>query len=425
MVRLSQLTSATGLTANAAAARAAAVDPAVRKRTAIIAERDAAVRTSDLANVPQLTATLGYTRLSELDAVELAPGVSVPQVLDTFTTKLELSIPLTDYFLRFPALTEAAELRKKAARVDARSAELQAESRARTAYWQWVRASLRVIVSEQSLTQVRATVAQMQARVDAQRASRADLLRIKAQEADARRALFSAQERAGTSERQLRQVIGARPDEVLAIGEDVFAVPALPDLGVGIEALTTQAASQRSEIAAIDLAVDALAASRRATDAGLYPRVDAFASVNYDNPNSRVLLGGSEWDATWAAGLRLTWKLNDVLAVDPQSDAIGAQIQQLRADRDTLTRQLELTIADVVQNVNIALESRRTTADAKAAAEESYRIRAELLANDRATAVELVDAETELTRVRIQEIDALIDLRIALSDLTYTLGDPR
>ena len=149
----------------------------------------------------------------------------------------------------------------------------------------------------------------------------------------------------------------------------------------------------------------------------------AFASVDYDNPNSRVFLGGERFDATWMAGVRLSWRLGDALAVAPQQDQLRAQVIALRADKENLARQLELAIADALRAVRVAVATRETTIEAEAAAEEGYRIRAELLANDRATAVELVDAETELTRTRFQEVDALIDLRVALSNLAYALGE--
>ncbi len=421
-LRLTQIIATGGLTADAAAARALKVDPQVARRDAVIAERVANVTTTELGRVPQLTAALSYTRLSEVDMPELTPGLTLPQVLDNYSIKLELSVPLSDYLLRFPALVEASELRLKAAKIDRRTAELDAANRARRAYWQWVRAELRVVVSEQSLTQVSATTEQMRARVEAQRASRADLLRIQAQEADARRGLFAAREQARFTQRQLRQLIGAGPDEVLTIGEDVMAVPVLPALG-SIETQVGVALKQRSEVASLDLAIAAIDRNVDATRAGLFPRLDAFGQANYDNPNSRILLGGDEFNGSWAVGLRLSWKLNDALSVDPAIDAARAQIAQLRADRDTLARGLEIAIADATRAVKVAVETRATTVEAKAAAEESYRIRKELLAADRATAVELVDAESELTRTRIQEIDALIDLRIALSDLDYALGN--
>ena len=55
-------------------------------------------------------------------------------------------------------------------------------------------------------------------------------------------------------------------------------------------------------------------------------------------------------------------------------------------------------------------------------AETAYRVRKDQYLAGRATNVELTDAETELTRSRIEYIDALIDARIAAVRLEYALG---
>lgn len=419
--RLDALVATDGLTAEVAAARAAAHDPTARRRVATTRERLAQLSQTELQYVPQVTATAQYSRLSEVDMPELAPGISLPQVLDNYSLKLELAIPLSDYLFRFPALADAAELRVRAARVDEQSAAEAAAQSGRRLYWQWVRSQLRVLVDQQSVTQLAATVVQVQARVDAQRASRADLLRIQAQLAEARRGVIVAEQRAAFDAQRLRQAIGAGPDEPLTIGEDIFAAPATP-ARAALATLLDEAARSRSELRALDTMIAALDRSSDATEAGWLPRLDAFASANYDNPNQRFLLGGDAFNGTWMVGARLSWKLNDALAVDPQRDQIGAQVEQLRADRDGLVRQLEVALADAQRALAVAAASRVANVEAKAAAEESYRMRKDLLAADRATAVELIDAETELSRVRLQEIDVLIDLRLALSELDYTLG---
>jgi outer membrane protein TolC len=49
-------------------------------------------------------------------------------------------------------------------------------------------------------------------------------------------------------------------------------------------------------------------------------------------------------------------------------------------------------------------------------------VRKELLVLERATAVELVDAESEVTRARIAALSARVDLRIALVQLARATG---
>jgi len=77
------------------------------------------------------------------------------------------------------------------------------------------------------------------------------------------------------------------------------------------------------------------------------------------------------------------------------------------------------------QDIANAQRAIATTAKGLDAAEESYRVRRALLAAERVTAVELVDAETELTRARIAALDARIDLRIAIAGLAHALGNDR
>ena len=72
-----------------------------------------------------------------------------------------------------------------------------------------------------------------------------------------------------------------------------------------------------------------------------------------------------------------------------------------------------------MREAEVAIES---TARGLAAAEESYRVRRSLFQNGRATSVELTDAETDLTRARLEAINARVDLRIAHVRIEHALG---
>ena len=75
---------------------------------------------------------------------------------------------------------------------------------------------------------------------------------------------------------------------------------------------------------------------------------------------------------------------------------------------------------DVVEEE--ARVAEQTTARGLAAAQESYRARRLLYQNGRATTVELLDAETDLTRARLDALGARIDERVASVRLAYALG---
>ena len=57
-----------------------------------------------------------------------------------------------------------------------------------------------------------------------------------------------------------------------------------------------------------------------------------------------------------------------------------------------------------------------------ASAREAYRVARELFNNGRATSTTLTDAETELTRARLEVLNALVEARISRVRLDHALG---
>ena len=101
----------------------------------------------------------------------------------------------------------------------------------------------------------------------------------------------------------------------------------------------------------------------------------------------------------------------------------AAETRELRADRENLEHGTRLAVLAAQQAVLLAQRALATSQKGLAAAEEGYRVRQALLGAQRATAVELVDAETELTRARITALNARVDLRVALTQLAHALGN--
>jgi outer membrane protein TolC len=408
-----------GLTADVAAARAAKVSPEARRRREETSSAHAQVEQAKLARLPRVDTTLRYTRLSD---VTLPPGlamfVTVP--LNNYNADAQLGVPLSDYFLRFPSLIDAAKAGEDASRVAERATQVAASQDARVAYYEWVRSRLQVVVAERLVAQVGRTVDQLSALVEVQRASRADLLRLQAQKAQADLVLVQARDGAVIREEQLRILIGAEPEEQLAIGEDVRAEITIPEPGK-VDDLAREALGRRLESRTLTLAEQALIRQRQAQKTDRYPHLSAFAQANYDNPNQRAF-GSSDWQFTWAVGAQVTWSPNDTLLTGARIDDTDAKIRAIDADRKRLSNGVHTEIVADLQQFDIARAAIVNTRQALVAAEEGYRVRKELLDAERVTAVELVDAETSLTQARIAAIDARIDLRIAWTRLQHALG---
>jgi outer membrane protein TolC len=410
-----------GLTADQAAQRAAGASPSVRRRVAELEAAIAQAEAAGLARVPQLSGKLSYTRLSPIDGISVGAIMIPPALENAYLAEAQLVVPLSDYLLRYPRLIQSARLGAEAARLNKRSSELSAGQDARLGYYEWVRANLQVLIAKRQLVQVQRTLDQVRALTEVQRLSRADLLRVESQEAQAEQVLDQLTNLAQLREEQLRLLIGAGA-EPLAIGEDIRA-----DLAgsgaAGLDDMLGTAKRQRLELKAIEVGIQAKESQRAAEKANLLPRLSAFGLVDYADPNQRVFLSGDEFRLTWSVGAQLTWTLNDALISRTSERRITAEANQLRADHENFERGTRLEILSAQQAVALAEHALTTSQKGLTAAEEGYRVRKELLNADRATAVELVDAETELTRSRITALNARVDLRVAHAQLDHALGN--
>jgi outer membrane protein TolC len=411
-----------GLTADEAAARAVKVSPTVRKSAASIDVSVATALTAELARVPRVALTATYTRLSPIDPVSFGMGAPAFEFANnSYAGQAQVAVALSDYVLRYPKLIEGARLGIEAAKAGKRAAEVDASQDARVTYYEWVRARLQVMIAQRQLIQVRATLGQVRALADAQRVSVADRMRVESQEAQAEQIVDQLTQLAQLREEQLRLLIGAG-SEALTIGEDIrgeLAAPAAQPL----DSLMQTATKQRLQFRALETGIAAKEKQRDAEKAGQYPQLSAFATADYARPNPRSFPQEDVFKLTWAAGLQLSWTLNDSLISRANTKRFDAETRELRADRENLERGTRIEVLAAQQAVTLAQRAMITSQKGLVAAEESYRVRQALLAAQRATAVELVDAETELTRARITSLNARIDLRVAIAQLAHAVGN--
>ena len=423
---LDALFSANGLTADQAAARAAAVSPTVQRRIAEVEAQIAGAEATELQQVPQIGGKLQYTRNSRVPAFTIPFGgmdISIPSSLvNNYVAEANVNINLSDYIYRYPKLVKAAKLGLEVAKTSKASAMVDAGQDARLAYYEWLRAKLNVLVAQRQLVQIQATVGQIRSQFEVQRVSKADLLRVESQEAEAEQTRDQLKNLSALREEQLRLLIGATNNEPLALGEDVRKEIAAPAPGTLDDELH-KALAQRLDVRVLVQGIAAKEHQAEAENSAYLPRLTAFGVADYARPNQRIFPVVDEFRGTWSAGVQLSWTLNDTLIASTTQHRLKAETDELRADKENLTRGARIELLNAQQAVQLAVHALETTSKGLQAAEEGYRVRKELLNAERATAVELVDAETDLTRARINALNARVDLRVAKVQLVHALGD--
>lgn len=448
-----------GLRADEMARRAETTSPEVRAKQQAVEAAAAKVDQAALLFIPKVSLLARYVRLSDVAAGSFGSGgylvgtqnagpvpvicppegtspagqpvqctavaagveLSFPVLLNMYTLQGTIGVPLSDYLLRLSQNQAAASKSKEAAELQVQATRRKVQNDARGAYYNWIRAKGSVIVADQGLATVNAHLKDVNAAVQVGSASKADLLRVESQVASTEMLVENTRSLAMLTEEQIRVMLHDPPQQTYEIGEDINAP--MPAVGpTNLQELYTEAMRQRLEVRVLDTTVRSLRDTRSVISASNYPRLDAFANLYHQNPNTRIFPQQEKWSTTWDAGIQLSWTINDTLTTGAQTSELDAKIMELESQKAQLNDGIRLQVTQAYNAVRTAQVSRDTTQRQLAASEESYRVRRELFRAGRATSAELTDAETDLMRSRFEALNARIDVRVARANLDYALG---
>jgi outer membrane protein TolC len=435
-----------GLTAEEAARRASGTSPDLRARQQTTAANVAAEDSAKSGWLPRIGLAAGYQRFSDIQAPLLGlptarfvaspaqpgptssatpllvlPDIRFPVYLNSYALRAGLTIPLSDYAFRVPQSVAAASHAARASESDERSGKLKVMADARVAYYQWVRGKGQLIVAEQALVQARERLDDAKKGLAAGALSRADVLRAESLVESSTLLVERARNAATFAEDQLR-VATHDPGGSYEVGEDILSdIGPMPG-GADLEALQRDGLARRHELRTLDHSAASLREQAKVARAGIYPRLDLAANALYANPNPRYQPAEDVFHATWDVGVTLSWVPTDIPGASASASTIAAREKVVEAQKDALRDGLSLEIKQAWLAANEAQVAIASSKKALVSAEEAYRVRRDLFRNGRGILVEVLDAETELTRARLELINAHIDARVARVRLLRASG---
>jgi outer membrane protein TolC len=452
-----------GLTPDEAAKTAMKTKHSVRSKQADLEAASARVDQAFVNYFPRLTLSATYTRLSAVPDLYLGgvgialtkPGeirvdpacatangasckiVNVPAMgkpedvtavapkpfqaqLNTGSFVASLAVPVSDYIFRISQGYSAASHGEKGKRIELEAETLQAAADAKIAYYNWVRARGSVVVTKQAVDQSRAHVEDANKTFAVGLISKADVLRLEAQMAGAQQSQAETEALEMLTEEQLKIVLSLPPGPPLIIGSDVMHEPATAPTET-LAALQEQSMARRLEIRALDETELSLKETVSIARAGYLPRLDVFADATMANPNQRVFFS-TGFAGTWDAGARLSWTLNDSFTASGATAEAKARVASLAEQKGNLRDGLRLEVTSAYADMQKSVATIEASERQLTASEESLRVRNELFKNGKATSVELVDAEAEVTRARLGRLNARIGLAVARVRLDHATG---
>jgi outer membrane protein len=410
-----------GLTSAVVATRAEATSFDVLSKKEDLEAAAAQVDQALVAYFPRLTATGRYMRLSPIDPPSFN-GITFPIFLNQTILQANLNVPLSDYLLRIPQAYAAATKNEKAAAFAENAARLKAATDAKVLYYTWVRAKLQEVVAEQALLQAKAHLVDAQHAFEAGTVSKADVLRVESQVAASKLLQERAKSMAEITETQVRVAMHDTTPMAYEVGESVDGETPRAPSTENLTALWAEAGGTRLEIKALEQTSEAMREQAKVAQAGNYPKIDVFGDIIHANPNPRVFPPQAIFRTTWDVGVQLTYSPNDIALTGPSSRNLTARAASVAAQKQALQDGIRVEVTQMRNALREAQAAVESTTHGLASAEESYRVRRSLFRNGRATGVELTDAETDLTRSRLESINARVDVRIALVRLEHALG---
>jgi outer membrane protein TolC len=432
-----------GLTSDVVSARAEATSFDIKEKQADLQAAAAGVDQALVGYFPKLSGVARYTRLSPIDQPSLGTLVAVPNamqgpipagtplvavplsfpvILNQYLLQATLSLPISDYILRIPQNYAAASKNVNAARLAEKATRFKVAADARGAYYAWVRAKLQRVVAAQAVEQAKAHVVDVKKAFDAGTVSRADVLRFDSQLAASELFLERADSFESLTETQIRVAMHDFEATPYQIGESVDAEPVKAGERDDLPSMWSEATHNRLELRTLDESYSSLKEQAKVARAGYFPRLDGVGDVIYADPNQRVFPSEDVFKTTWDVGLQLSWSPNDAASAGPSSGSLEARASSLVAQRQSLADAICIEVTQARNSLREARTAIESSGRGLLAAEESYRVRRSLFQNGRSTSVELTDAETDLTRSRLESITARVDLQVAKVRLEHALG---
>ena len=440
---------ASGLTADQVGARAAATSFQAKAQAENLKGAAARIDAAWASFLPRLSVLGRYTRLSDftpppfgaaqsdtfqvftkqpgtptnLNQLVAAPvtGLSIPLVLNTWLLQGTINVPISDYFLRIDQNYTAVTHQRDAIRLDAIAARAKSMADGKVAFYTWLRSRGAAVVAQQALNDQKTHLNDAKNQFSVGNASRADVLRAETAVAAAELQVERSNNLSDLSEKQVRQAMHLPDDQKIAPGESLDNAPA-PAIAGNLQGLTQEALTSRVEVKSIDFNAAAAREQAKVANAGKYPVVGAFGDAILGNPNQRRFPATNEWFPTWDVGLQATWSPNDFITAGPAVMDAESRATSAEANKAVIRDGIEIEVMQAWQAIReqeVALES---TKRQLASATEAYRVARELFNNGRATSTTLTDSETDLTRARLDALNATVDARIARVRLEHALG---
>jgi len=436
-----------GLTSDQAVHQVVVTSPDMRRTKALLKDAKGGALRAMSGLIPRLELIARYSKLSPVETAGITTGTD-PDAIDAAIGMLQdpvaqqLWTGLTSF--QFPSLTQQyatdatlmysftrslaeAMPAYRAAKKSKVAAQYQIEAElnnvafdGRQAYYEYARAEAALGVANFALEAAVSQREETEALVGAGSAARVDLMRVQAQEEAAKVAVEQAKLGVQVSARALQALM--HTEEPPSLGEDLSE----PVTGIPTETektLQERAFANRPDLLALREYVAVTQHQLKSAKGGGAPDVLARGSVQYSNPNLRVVPQQQRFEATWEVGAVIRWAPNDTVAASGRARQLEGDLERAYADVDLLEIAVRVEVAQGYHGMLAAQSAIESARLGLGAAREGYRVTREQLQAGVVNTTTLLQAQSELIRAQVDVVESAIGLRIAKAQLRRAIGE--
>ncbi|HEY3377344.1 MAG TPA: TolC family protein [Armatimonadota bacterium] len=413
--RAEDTTPATPLTFTEAVSTALAHNPSVREASSRTAGVRASSEQAQAALRPQVRLDSRYTMLSRVPEIAVMPGqppFSLTQKNTLLTTVSAQQVLYSGG--RLGALVRQASDLTHAAEANAERARELVVYGAERAFLLLVAAQRRSGVAQQTLTDAQEHLRVAQVRLDARAVPQFDVTRAEVQVQEALQGVIDAQTEIETTHAALLDALGLPNGHFTALETGLFGLTPVP----APDTLVQLAQISRPEIRAFSWQVRSSEAAIQVAKGERKPTVSLNADYQMVSPQSPSQIDRLELAAV--ASLPV-WDGGTARA---KMRAAEAQRAETLAAQDSLRNEVSKEVRQAYAEVQSAVAQIAVAQKRVQQAEELARIAIVRYDAGVNTAMEVADAQTQLTQARLGLTRALTSWGVASADLRLAVGAP-
>jgi outer membrane protein len=183
-----------------------------------------------------------------------------------------------------------------------------------------------------------------------------------------------------------------------------------------LDQATDVAVKQRSDLKASQERIQQQEKTVTETRAQYYPKFYAQAGHTYQNNASLV------HDSQWFAIFGLTWNIFSGLDTKAAVSQAKLKVEQLQEQHKDMNEQVQLDVQTAFLKIKETVDRIKTTKTAVTQGEENLRLNEERYKESVGTATDVIDAETLLTRTRVNYWTAVYDHQMAKAQMLWAIG---